>query len=120
VSGHGGATVDPTVGAYGPIAATADDMALAYSIIAGPDPNDVNSMLQPPPSLKDYNKYQDLSDLTIGIFPNWNKRTDEPAILNSLNDMKEQLGKLGARFVELELEDLNLIKIGKHALHRFG
>jgi Asp-tRNA(Asn)/Glu-tRNA(Gln) amidotransferase A subunit family amidase len=38
-------------------------MALTYSIIAGADSNDNNSLLQPVVSLKDYNKYQDLSDL---------------------------------------------------------
>jgi Asp-tRNA(Asn)/Glu-tRNA(Gln) amidotransferase A subunit family amidase len=88
-------------------------MALTYLIIAGSDPNDTNTLFQPQVSLKDYNKYRDLSDLTIGIVPEWNKDAAEPVILEKLESLKTQLGHLGARFVEVELNDLSLYKIGK-------
>ncbi|GAA5804308.1 amidase signature domain-containing protein [Helicostylum pulchrum] len=111
VSGHGGATVDPTLGSYGPMAATADDMALTYSIIGGPDPKDANSLLQPLLHLKDYDNYLDLSDLTIAITPEWNQSTVEPAILEQLDIFKNYLQKLGARFVEIEIPDLDISAI---------
>ncbi|KAI8875832.1 amidase signature enzyme, partial [Backusella circina FSU 941] len=116
ISGFGGAKIDPTVNAYGPLAATADDMALAYSIIAGPDPNDANTLFQPPVDLKDYDRYQDLSDLTIGIVPEWNNDVVEPFILERFESLKKQLGHLGARFVEINLNDLLLYKLGKYCL----
>lgn len=113
VSGYGGATVDPSVGAYGPLAATADDMALTYSIIAGPDTKDVNSLLQPSINLKDYDRYLDLSDLTIAITPEWNNDIIEPAILEKLNFFKTYLQQLGARIVEIDIPDLDITATGK-------
>lgn len=112
VSGYGGATVDPSVGSYGPLAATADDMALAYTIIAGPDPKDSNSLLQPSVNLKDYDRYHDLSDLTIAVTPEWNRGVHEPAILEKLNLFKTSLQSLGARLVEIDIPDLDLTATG--------
>ncbi|KAG2208303.1 hypothetical protein INT47_006159, partial [Mucor saturninus] len=108
VSGYGGATIDPSLGAYGPLAATADDMALTYSIIAGPDSKDINSLLQPIVSLKDYDRYLDLSDLTIAVTPEWNEGILEPAILEKLNFFKSHLQKLGAHIVEIDIPDLDI------------
>ncbi|OBZ85068.1 Fatty acid amide hydrolase [Choanephora cucurbitarum] len=108
VSGYGGAPIDPSLGTYGPIAATADDMALTYSIIAGPDSNDPMSLLQPTVSLKDYDRYQDLSDLTIGVFPSWARNSVEPSILEKVDFFQQALGKLGAKFIEIEIPDLDL------------
>ncbi|KAI8079056.1 amidase signature domain-containing protein [Gilbertella persicaria] len=108
VSGYGGALIDPSLGAYGPIAATADDMTLTYAIIAGPDPKDPSSLIQPPVSIQDYDRYQDLSDLTVGVFPSWARDAVEPAILDKLDYFRQQLEKLGAKFVEIEIPDLDL------------
>lgn len=112
VSGYGGATVDPTLGSYGPMAATADDMALTYSIIAGADPKDANSLLQPPVHLKDYDNYLDLSDLKIAITPDWSENVSEPAIVEKLEFFKNYLQKLGATFVEIEIPDLDISSTG--------
>jgi Asp-tRNA(Asn)/Glu-tRNA(Gln) amidotransferase A subunit family amidase len=112
ISAYGGATVDPTLGSYGPIAATADDMTLAYCITAGPDAKDPTTLMQPPISLEDYNRTQDLSDLTIGVFPQWAKHTVEPAILEKLDYFKEQLEQLGATIIEIEIPDIDISSTG--------
>ncbi|KAI7905528.1 amidase signature domain-containing protein [Cokeromyces recurvatus] len=108
VSAYGSAPVDPSLGSYGPLAATADDMTLAYSIIAGPDPKDPYSLLQPPVSLKDYDNYHDLSDLTIAVYPDWAKNLTEPVILEKLNIFKHYLEILGAHIKEIEIPDLDI------------
>ncbi|KAI8645432.1 amidase signature domain-containing protein [Parasitella parasitica] len=108
VSAKGGATVDPTLGCYGPLAATADDMALTYTIIAGPDVKDSTTLLQPPVSLKDYDKVSDLSDLTIAVYPEWARNLVDPAILEKLDFFKTHLAQLGARIVEIEIPDLDI------------
>jgi Asp-tRNA(Asn)/Glu-tRNA(Gln) amidotransferase A subunit family amidase len=113
VSGYGGAIIDPTVGSYGPIGATADDMTLTYCITSGPDKKDANSLLQPAVHLDKYDQIHDLSDLTIAITPEWNKRCVEPAILQQLNVVQQGLEKLGARFVEIDIPDLTIASAGK-------
>jgi len=113
VSAKGGATVDPSLGSYGPLAATADDMALTYAIIAGPDTKDSTTLLQPPVSLKDYDQIFDLSDLTIAVYPEWARHMVDPAILEKLDFFKNHLQQLGARIVEIEIPDLDLTATGK-------
>ncbi|KAI9260788.1 amidase signature domain-containing protein [Sporodiniella umbellata] len=110
VSAHGGATLDPTVGCYGPLASTADDMTVAYSIISGPDSKDPYTLQQPPVSLNNYNN-ADLSDLTIAVVPEWNKATKEKAILQKLDQMQDFLRKQGAKIIEIDIPDLNIAKI---------
>lgn len=113
ISGHGGATVDPTVGSYGPMAATADDMAITYSLMAGADKSDPNTLFQPTVHLRNYNQYQDLYDLVIATTPDWNQSVVEPAILEKLNHFKSYLEGLGARFIEIDIPDLDICSTGK-------
>ncbi|KAG0761095.1 hypothetical protein G6F62_002016 [Rhizopus arrhizus] len=108
VSAYGGATLDPSLGSYGPIAATADDMAIAYSVIAGPDPKDPYTLQQPSVSLADYDKCSNLSDLTIAVVPEWNKLSNEMAILEKFDQVQTYLKQLGARIVEIDIPDLEL------------
>ena len=112
VSAYGGATEDPTLGAYGPIAATADDMALTYSIISGPDAKDSTTLLQAPVNLKDYDSYSNLSDLTIAVTPDWNKGKVKPEILQQLDLFKNALSQLGARIVEVDIPDVDVLSTG--------
>ncbi|RCH90325.1 hypothetical protein CU098_008403 [Rhizopus stolonifer] len=107
VSSCGGVALDPSVGVYGPLAATADDMTIAYSVIAGPDPNSSYTLLQPPVNLNGYNN-TDLSDLTIAVVPEWNRLVKDHAILERLNQMQVFLKKQGARIVEIDIPDLDI------------
>ncbi|KAG1447484.1 hypothetical protein G6F56_009245 [Rhizopus delemar] len=111
VSSCGGVALDPSVGVYGPLAATADDMTIAYSVIAGPDPNSSYTLLQPPVNLNGYNN-TDLSDLTIAVVPEWNRLVKDHAILERLNQMQVFLKKQGARIVEIDIPDLDIAHTG--------
>ena len=55
VSEHGAAPLDWSVAHLGPIGATVEDVALAYGVIAGPDPRDPNSQHQPAVTLDGWN-----------------------------------------------------------------
>jgi Asp-tRNA(Asn)/Glu-tRNA(Gln) amidotransferase A subunit family amidase len=86
----------------GPIAATADDLALAYYAMAGRDEEDLNTYHQPLPTLTGLYNTEDLSDLKIGIYPAWNEEVYNPAITESLNGFIERLRQLGAEIIEID------------------
>jgi Asp-tRNA(Asn)/Glu-tRNA(Gln) amidotransferase A subunit family amidase len=119
ISNKGCADLALTVGSYGPIAATVDDLALAYSVIAGPDTEDKHTLLQPPLSFKDYYNYQDLSDLTIATIPDWEVHVKDRVILDKMSQLKVKLTKLGAHFVELDYPMFDSVHIGKAFLCNF-
>jgi len=43
------------VDAIGPIGATVEDVAIAYGVVAGPDPSDPRSLFQPAVTLEGWN-----------------------------------------------------------------
>ena len=90
----------------GPIATTADDLALAYYVMAGRDDEDLNTYHQPLPTLTGLYNTKDLSDLKIGINTAWSKRVYNPAITSSLDDFIEKLKVLGAKIVEIDIPDI--------------
>ena len=95
----------------GPIATTADDLALAYYVMAGRDDEDLNTYHQPLPTLTGLYNTKDLSDLKIGIYSAWNKKVFNPAITSSLNGFIEKLKSLGAKFIEIDIPDLKEVGI---------
>lgn len=96
---------------YGPIAATADDLALTYAIVAGPDPACPESLLQPPVSL-DGLGLPDLKGLKIATIPNWNKLAD-PAFAEPLSAFCKEFERLGAHVVEIDIEPYDLFLLGR-------
>ena len=55
ISTRGAAPLDWSTGHVGPLGATVEDVALAYGLIAGPDPRDPLSLFQPPVRLDGWN-----------------------------------------------------------------
>ena len=104
VSGFGAAPIDRTVGHLGPLAATAEDAALTYAVIAGVDPNDIDTAHQPPVTLDGLDNAK-LSDLTLGIFPEWFDDAD-PEVVSICRAMVESLEKLGATIKEVAIPDM--------------
>ncbi|KAI8377691.1 amidase signature domain-containing protein [Radiomyces spectabilis] len=109
ISAFGGERSDPTLNAYGPLAATADDMALTYAIIAGPDENDWYTLFQPPVSLANYDQTDSLQGITIAVVPEWNQDADL-VFLERLEQFKNFYQRLGATIVEIDLPELFLAK----------
>jgi Asp-tRNA(Asn)/Glu-tRNA(Gln) amidotransferase A subunit family amidase len=93
----------------GPIASTATDAALVYSVLAGPDPKDSISLKQPSPKLSNWEN-TDLSDLTIGIYWPWFHHATYD-VVSACEKTVEQFIALGAKVKEVELPDLEAARI---------
>lgn len=93
-----------SVGHVGPLGATARDVALAYALMAGPDPHDVRSLLQPPLNTHDF-RDPDLSGVTLGVHPAWFEDAD-PEVVAACKRALDGLKVLGAHVVEVEIPHL--------------
>lgn len=109
MSEHGAAPLCWSVAHVGPIAAHATDAALAYSVLAGPDPKDPISLHQPAALLQNWNS-TDLSDLTIGIYWPWFNHAT-PDIATACEKAVEQFMALGAKVKEVEIPDLEAARV---------
>ncbi len=109
VSEHGAAPLCWSVAHLGPLAATATDAALAYGVLAGPDPRDPLSLRQPPPTLAGWDNL-DLSDLTLGIYWPWFRHAtaDVVAVCEAL---LEGFLRMGARVREVTIPNLEAGRI---------
>jgi Asp-tRNA(Asn)/Glu-tRNA(Gln) amidotransferase A subunit family amidase len=110
VSERGAAPLGWSVAHIGPLAATARDAALAYSLIAGPDPAYPNSQRQPLLSLERFEDL-DLWGLRIGVYWPWFKDAS-PQVVTACQDLLEGFKSQGARIVEIEIPDLEAIRVG--------
>jgi Asp-tRNA(Asn)/Glu-tRNA(Gln) amidotransferase A subunit family amidase len=113
VSEFGAAPLCWSVAHLGPLAASVSDAALIYSVIAGPDDKDPNTLRQPPVSIKDWNK-PDLEGVRLGIYPEWNEHA-HPEVVFVYRNMLAQLVKRGAEVVEIEIPELDEMRIA-HAI----
>jgi Asp-tRNA(Asn)/Glu-tRNA(Gln) amidotransferase A subunit family amidase len=93
-----------TVAHNGPIAATAEDAALMYAILAGPDPKDPHTLGQPPVSLDGFDN-MNLGDLKIGIFTPWFEHAC-PETVAACRGMVGAFKDMGAAVAEIEIPDL--------------
>lgn len=93
----------------GPIGATAEDVALMYAIIAGPDPNDPHTLHQPPVTLDRFDDF-DLRDVTIGVFTPWLEHAS-PAMVEGCRRILDAFRAMGARVQEIEIPELEATRV---------
>ncbi len=105
----GSFALDFTVAHVGPLAATVSDLALAYAVIAGPDPRDLLSILQSPPSLDGWTNI-DFSDLTIGVFWPWFQHATEEMVQGNMA-MLDHFQELGATVKDIVIPDLEAARV---------
>ncbi len=105
----GSFALDFTVAHVGALAATVSDLALAYAIIAGPDPRDRLSLQQLKPTLDGWAN-TDLSDLTIGVFWPWFRHAT-PEMVQGNEQMLSHFQQLGAKVKEIILPDLEAARV---------
>lgn len=91
----------------GPLAQTAEDVALLLGAMAGYDPKDSTSINQPVP---DYTQSlnDDLHGLKIGLPEEYFGEGLDPAIAKSIEEMIKILEKLGAKTVKISLPHTDL------------
>lgn len=109
LSEHGAAPLCWSVAHVGPIGASVHDVALAYGLMAGPDPKDPNSTYQPAPTLRAL-ELRDLEGVRLGVFRAWFEDAD-PAVVEACRTMLGHLEAAGARIVEVEIPELGLLNI---------
>jgi len=113
VSEYGAFPLCNSLAHIGPIGRTVDDVALAYSVIAGSDLLDAASCQQPNVHLSDYLNHN-LSDIKLGIYTPWFSHADRD-IVQQCQLAVEKLKGLKASVREVEVEQLNLQRIA-HAI----
>ena len=108
MSERGAAPLCWSVAHVGPIAATAADCALAYTLMAGVDEHDPNTRGQPPVHLDGFER-QDLAGLRLGIVPAWFDNADEE-VVKICRQALDRLQQAGCQLVEIEIGDLELVR----------
>ncbi|KAI8809954.1 Asp-tRNAAsn/Glu-tRNAGln amidotransferase A subunit and related amidase [Cladochytrium replicatum] len=99
-----------SVGVVGPIAATAVDLALAYAGMAGPDPEDANTLIQPPVSISSFNNIKDLSDVRIGVYWPYFNDASKPIVAACKAALDELINR-GATLVPITLPNLEPLRV---------
>jgi len=108
MSEHGAAPLCWSVAHLGPIGASVRDVALAYALMAGPDPKDPNTFDQPAPVLDGFGQ-QVVSGIKLGICTPWFEDADEE-VVEACHKVLEGLRGAGAVVEEVELPDLSLLR----------
>jgi len=108
ISEHGAAPLCWSVAHVGPFGATAADAALAYAMMAGPDPKDPNSTSQPAMTVEALDP--DLSGVRLGVYRPWFEDATEPVVA-ACQERLDALQQCGAEVVEVELPDLDLARV---------
>jgi len=99
----------PSVDVIGPLGATVEDVALAFAVIAGPDPADPRSLHQP---LFDLDGWHDigLTGLKLGIYTPWFEHAS-PEVVESCRQMVSRLEDAGAELIEVEIPGLDAMRV---------
>jgi len=108
VSEFGAAPLDWSIAHVGPLAGSATDAALTYALIAGPDPKDPTSLLQPDPTLTGWNS--DLKGMKIGVYWPWFRHADAETVA-ACEAMLKEYEKMGCEIVEITIPDLEANRI---------
>ena len=109
VSEFGAAPLAWSVAHLGPLAATATDAALAYAVLAGPDPKDHISLHQPPPGLAGWDNL-DLRGLALGVYWPWFRHA-EADVVSACEALLGKLEEMGARVHEVAIPGLEAGRI---------
>ncbi|MBI2797578.1 MAG: amidase [Gemmatimonadetes bacterium] len=109
VSEFAAATLCWSVGYAGPIATTARDALLAFAAMAGPDPRDPGSLLQPPLRFDALDR-DDLGDLTLGICRPWFAHASRE-IVEACDAQVAAFRRRGAKVRDVEIPDLDAARV---------
>ncbi len=109
ISEHGAAPLCWSVAHIGPLAATVSDAALAYAVMAGPDPKDPISFHQPLPTLNGWNKLN-LKGLKLRIYWPWFRHASAD-VVSICENMLKQFESMGAGLQDIAIPDLEAGRI---------
>lgn len=101
------------MGVQGPLARSAEDLALAFEVVAGPDTGeDVAWRLEIPPA-----RHERLADYRVAVLPPLDWHPVDTEIMAAQADLAARLGRLGARVQEVQPAEFGDLR-DFHALYR--
>ena len=109
ISEAGAPPLCPSLDVIGPLGASVEDVALAYGLMAGPDPSDPRSQYQPPVSLAGWND-ADLHGLTLGVYLPWFRHA-AAGVVAVCEAMLAQFEQAGAQVREIEVPELDAMRV---------
>lgn len=109
IPGLGAAPLDWSVAHIGPIAASVTDLALAYSVMAGPEAGNGVGEQQPPAHLIDFAN-DDLKGVRLGVYEPWFRHATQP-VVKACEETVARLHERGAEVHHIEIPDLEVIRI---------
>ncbi|XP_074856643.1 uncharacterized protein LOC142016206 [Carettochelys insculpta] len=109
ISGHGCLPLSYSTVGLGPLCTSVTDAAIAYSILAGPDPLYPYGLQQPKPSLSEI-LAPDLQGIKLGVDWTFFKACDAE-ILAVCQKAVEHLQAVGASVVELSLPEMEEVRV---------
>ncbi len=109
ISEHGAAPLDWSVAHLGPLGATVEDVALAYGLMAGPDPRDPNSLHQPPVTLAGWDAGH-LRGLRLGVYRPWYEHAT-PDIVAACDALLAHFKVAGATVQEVTIPELDAVRL---------
>jgi Asp-tRNA(Asn)/Glu-tRNA(Gln) amidotransferase A subunit family amidase len=98
-----------SVAHLGPLAATVEDIAIAYAAMAGPDFNEPNSLHQPAVTLEGWNR-ADLKGVKLGIYKPWFEHA-VPEIVKACYALLDKLAAAGAEVKEIVIPEMDTMRI---------
>jgi len=113
VSEAGAAPLCWSVAHLGPIGATVEDVAVAYAVMAGPDPRDPGSLVQPPVGLPDPAR-ESLEGVRVGIFRPWFEHA-EAGVVETCRHAVGLLEAAGAVVRDVAVPELDTMRVA-HAV----
>jgi Asp-tRNA(Asn)/Glu-tRNA(Gln) amidotransferase A subunit family amidase len=109
ISEFGAFPLDWSLAHIGPMTGSVTDAALTYALIAGPDPKDSTSLLQPLPTLKGWDNLN-LKGLKLGVYWDWFRHADTEVVAVCEAILKEY-EKMGCEIVEIVIPDLEANRV---------
>ncbi len=111
ISEHGAAPLCWSLAHVGPLAASIEDAALAFQIMAGPDPKDPNSLGRPPvgDALAAVRAAGDLRGTRIGVYDAFFEDA-ESAVVQACREGVRALTDAGATVVPVRIDRLALLR----------
>ncbi len=109
ISGNNSKSLCWSVAHNGPIAASAEDAALLYAFLAGPDLKDPHTLHQPAVSLDRFDNFN-LKNLKIGIYRPWFEHADAEMV-KSCNSLVKSFEKMGALVKEISIPELEPARV---------
>jgi len=113
VSEAGAAPLCWSVAHIGPLAASVEDAALTYQIIAGPDEAEPLTLQQPPVTIEGWNE-PDLKGIRLGIFEDWFNHADKEVVEGN-RKMVAEFEKAGAIIKSITIPELDAMRVA-HAV----